>query len=125
MIILKYILSFILGIVVTSFASIILTVLRVGLPICREIIKDNNNDNKDEIEYLKKASVKLIKKYYLSLFVDSIIIIVISLIVYFLMKETFIFYLIFVILYTLIFFNKTGMTQDNISETEHALHCNM
>ncbi len=120
MIILKYIITFILGIVSASFIIIMLTVLRCGIPVCKFIMKalDAPADEKE-------AAKKVIKKYYLSLFIDSCIVIIASIIVYFLMKETLIFYLILIAFYTLISFGKTGKTQENLLEVDNALSCNM
>lgn len=119
MIVLKYIITFVLGIVSASFISIILTVLRCGIPVCKRIIKTN-----DAPEDEKKSAEKLIKKYYLSLLIDSTLILGISLLIYFLMNETFIFYLILAGFYTLISFRKTGMTQDNLMEVDNSISCN-
>lgn len=119
MIVLKYIISFVLAIFTTSFLSIILTVLRVGLPIC---IQGRNNPKVDDIE--KVALYKLQKKYYLSLFLDSIIVIIFFCIVFFLLKETLIFYGIIVLFYLLISFNKTGATKENLMEVDNSISAN-
>lgn len=120
MIVLKYIITFVLGIISASFIVIILTVLRCGIPICKAIIKESDV-SKDE----KQSSKKLIKKYYLSLLIDFIIITILFLLVYFLMKETFIFYLILIGFYTLISFGRTGMTTENLLEVNNSLSCNI
>jgi len=120
MIVLKYIITFVLGIISASFIVIILTVLRCGIPFCKAIIKEP-----DVLEDKKQSSKKLTRKYYLSLLIDFIIVTILSLLVYFPMKETFIFYLILIGFYTLISFSKTGMTTENLLEVNNSLSCNI
>lgn len=121
MIFLKYILSFFLAIVSASFISIILTTLRCGIPICK---KSLNGTVKDVPQEELNAIKKLLKKYYLSLLIDSVVIVLLSLIVVFPLKETLIFYIIIIVFYTLISFNKTGMTQDNLMEVDNSIIAN-
>ena len=112
MIILKYIITFILGIVSSSFITIILITLNCGIPVCRNVI------NFDESSIEKQAAEKVIKKYCLSLFIDTLIVIVFSLIVFNLLHETFIFYIILVIVYTSYVILSGGIrkNENNVSE---------
>ena len=119
MIVLKYIITFVLSIISASFLGIILTVLRCGIPLCIEYKKEPDISNID-----KQAINNLQKKYYLSSFLDLLIIAILSIIVYFLMKECFIFYLIMSLFYLLISIRKTGITEDNIAEFTNSIKAN-
>ena len=114
--IIKIIVTFILGIISTYFVSIILTVLRCGIPVCKSIV---NNLDKPEDE--RMAAEIVIKKYYISLIVNSLIILAICLIICFVMSEVLIFYFVLVVFYTVIFFGKTGMTQENLLEINNSI----
>ena len=111
MIILKYIVTFVLSIISVYFFSMVLIVLRCGIPFCNECKKE------PDIQELEIQAIELtLKKYYLALFIDTIIVIILFSIVYFLIKECLIFYIVFSLFSILISITKTGMTKDNISE---------
>lgn len=120
MIVLKYIITFVLAIISSSFLIIILTVLRCGIPSCLKLKKAN-----DISDSYKEAANRLQKKYKLSIFIDLFIISILSIIVCLLLKECLVFYIIFSLFYILISFKKTGMTQDNIEEFTNSIKANI
>lgn len=110
--VLQYIGTFILGYITIFFATVILTTIRTGLHMCNEYQKDDTATKED-----KEITKIMKKKYYLTILIDSIIVISISLLVFFCLKETFSFYLILSTIWILISIPATGISnKKNIEE---------
>lgn len=115
-----YILVIFLAIISSSFTTIILTTLRVGLSFCNQI---STSSDFNDLE--KQSASKLKKKYYISILVDIIILTVIICIVILLLYKYIIAFFGAFILFTLMSINKTGKNkQDNIQEFYNSLQCN-
>ena len=117
---LLYLLVIFLAMISNSFITFILITLRVGFSLCRQIL------NSDEYnEYEKVSAFRLKKKYCLSLFIDSLITIIITVVVFFLLKQYFTIYLCAFILFIVLSIGKTGKNnQDNLEEFNNSLKSN-
>lgn len=117
---LLYLLVIFLAIISNSFVTIILITLRVGISCCNEIC--NSSDfNQDE----KLSAYKLRKKYFLSLFIDTIIVFIISSIIIFFMRKYCVAYFSALAIFVLLSISKTGKNNsDNLEEFSNSLKAN-
>lgn len=106
----------ILGGIVGSISTMVLTVLRFGIPMCNVLIK-----NEEEVE-----AVKLLRtKYLISLIIWVPIISGITFLCYkFLFKEGFYGYLVSWVFTLLVGFGTTGKNENNFKEFQNSLDNN-
>lgn len=115
-----YLLVIFLAVISNSFVTIILITLRVGISCCNEISSSN-----DFNQYEKLSAHKLRKKYFLSLFIDTLIVLIISCIIIFFMKKYCIIYFSVLVIFILLSISKTGKNNsDNLEEFNNSLKAN-
>lgn len=114
----KFIITFILGIITSSGLSIFFTCIFFGIPECQKRITTIENEQ----ECI--AVHKLRKKYVISCVIWGIIISILVCFNYFVLNEMFISYLICIGISILPNLNKFGNNSMNIQDFEHSLNCN-
>lgn len=111
--ILKFILGIILGWFVASIGIIVLTTIRVGIPLCNTLLKTGEEDE-NALELLRK-------KYYITLLIWIPIIVLITLLCYEFLGNGFYAYLTILVLMLLIGLSSSGKTESNIQDFYHSL----
>lgn len=116
---LLYLLIIFFAILSNSFITMILITLRVGIVFCNDIIYNDF----EEVE--KMAAAKLIKKYYLSLVINTLIVLAISCIVILFLNKYLIAYLSSLLFLVLFSFTKTGKNNaNNVQDFYNSLRAN-
>lgn len=112
--IIKYIIGILAGWVIGSIGIVVLTTLRVGLPLCYILLK-----NKEEDE---RALKELRKTYFISLSIWIPIIILITFLCYNFLDRGFYGYIIAIILMLILGFSSTGNNENNLRDFHNSLH---
>lgn len=114
--IIKYIISILLGWIVGSILIVTLTTIRFGIPTCNQFLKSNTGN--------KQALKNIRRKYYITLSIWFPIIILITFLSYIFLGNAFYLYLSFAFFMLLLGFSSTGNTENNKQEFIHTLNCN-
>ena len=114
----KYIVGIIIGYIMSTILSIVMTVLRFGIPECNQRLKTET----DNITILALKELK--KRYKISILIWTPILILVSLCCYFWLKSAFIGYLIGLFINIFLIIKKSGKTTDNLLEFENSLKAN-
>lgn len=114
--IITYILSILFGWIAGSFLLVILSLLRCDISMCNSLIHSKLEDI-DLLTFLRK-------KYYIFLFIDSSILLIISFLCYFFLKNAFTAYIITTLIMLLLGYPYSGKTRTNIIRFVNSLEAN-
>ena len=109
-----YIIGFVVGTIICAVGiSTILLVLRVGFPICNEVLKEDS-----------KSGAKILKKKYTISLLFWIVAITISTYLCYLHIYVFTGYIIAILLNIFKVISQTSQNEINVAEVLHSIKCN-